>query len=108
MNIKLKKQINTYQILKPYTDINEKIKYENDIFIPKDNNDKEAINLIEFLGFNKPELVSERVAHIERLKWLENNLNNEEFIEYFKRNKEALSFITALKTEFSVNFGLLQ
>ena len=108
MNENRPKKIDKYlPILSPYNDIYKRIKYENDAFMPKDNNDKEAINLIKFLGFNKPELVEDRLKHIQRLKSLKDLLNDDDFINHFKRNKEELSFITALESEFNIDFKSL-
>src|SRR5690606_33497693 len=68
-------------ILEPFSDdLKQRIKYEDGIYKIIREVDDEAQNLIDYLGFNKPELFSDRQKHISRinrlLEMLDNNIDS--------------------------------
>jgi hypothetical protein len=85
----------------------DRIKYESGIYYAVNENDTEAKNLIKYLGFNKDELVKQRRYHLERLKFLYENVdkNIEDFKNYLKNHKQELSFITAIEFEFQLDLS---
>lgn len=91
-------------ILKPYSkDLKERIYFENGIFKAKNQDDIEAKNLIEYLGFNKYEMKTDRDNHVERVKDLRKFHNSDQAFKEFlflDKNKIYLSFRTALEAEF--------
>lgn len=103
---KPKKIKNYLPILAPHSpDLFTRIKYENGIFTVKDKNDKEADNLIKFLGFNKPELYRDRQNHVQRIKSLRSlcGEDSEMFFQTLQNDKLNLSFITALEIELGIS-----
>jgi hypothetical protein len=92
-------------ILNPFSiEVIHRIIYEDGIFKVVRQDDIEAHNLIKFLGFNKRELTEDREKHIKRLQSLRELCgNDQDFIELLKKDKESLSFITALEKELSLN-----
>lgn len=96
-------------ILQPFDAyIGERIIYEDNYFVAKDFTDIEAKNLIAFLGMNKPELFEERQKHVERIKSLRNMSENDDlFIEILHKDKQYLSFITALENSLHISLSHL-
>jgi hypothetical protein len=88
----------------PYdSDLPNRIGYEDGEFIPVSDDDVEARNLIEFLGWNSRELFDERANHIEHLREIREILQNErEFVAYLNRNPRQLDFFTAIHAEFGI------
>ena len=86
-----------------------RIKYKDFIYSILIENDKEAQNLISFLGFNNNKLYIQRKRHVKRLRKLFDMVNYEksDYIEYFKNHKEELSFITALEYELDIKLANL-
>lgn len=83
-----------------------RIQYKNGIYYETNENDFEARDLIEFLGFNHPSLSKQRTNHLSRLKSIFKGFNDVEKQTYFKFHREELSFITALEVEFiDLNFS---
>jgi hypothetical protein len=81
---------------------NARIAYSRgEYYILKDD-DQEAQDLIDFLGFNKYELFTDRENHIQRLKFILKDFTSEERLTYFSIHKEELSFITAIEAEFGI------
>ena len=108
LNRKKKRDIKRFlPILMPSsTELTRRIKYEDGIFQPVDLTDREALNLINFLGMNDQYLVEYRQNHIERLKEIRTRCGpDEEFISYLTKPKHRaeLSFITALEHELNLN-----
>lgn len=70
-------------------------------------NDQEAIDLIDFLGFNDHNLYKNRKRHLNRLRknFDHASYNKEECIEYFRDHKEDLSFITAIEIELELDLS---
>lgn len=82
-----------------------RIKFENNLYLAIDKNDKEANDLIDFLGFNNPILYKERHNYINRLKRIFDYSTKDEWISFFKENKEELSFITAIENELKIDLS---
>jgi hypothetical protein len=90
-------------ILEPHSeDLHKRIHYEGGIYKPVNYGDKEAENLIEFLGFNKYEVSEDRRKHVSRVKWLKTCWSEAEFIIYLKLHRNELSFATALENELGI------
>jgi hypothetical protein len=87
------------------TAFDERIKYQNGIYCEVDEADEEARDLIDFLGFNHPELSKDRSNHLNRLKSIFPYLSDEQKLKHFEDHKEELSFITALEIEFGLDFS---
>lgn len=85
----------------------DRINYESGIYYAVNENDTEAEHLIKYLGFNKDELVKQRLYHLERLKFLYENVdkNIEDFKNYLKNHNQELSFITAIEIEFQLDLS---
>ncbi len=85
----------------------ERIKFTDNIYIETDEKDIEAKDFINFLGFNHPNLYSQRQRHIKRLKrnFRDANYSKNQYIEYFREHKEDLSFITAIESEFELDLA---
>ena len=90
-------------------EFNKRIVYEDGFYSEIDENDREAKDLIDFLGFNHELLSNERSRCIRRLKNTFENAgyNNDEIKEYFSAHIEDLSFITAVEIEFSIDLSEL-
>lgn len=90
------------------TNFNERVRYsKGGIYEETDESDQEAIDLIDFLGFNDPNLYKQRKRHIARLK---RNFNDASYnvnkrIQYFREHKEDLSFVTAIEVELGLNLS---
>ncbi|PHR14784.1 MAG: hypothetical protein COA40_00990 [Aequorivita sp.] len=86
-------------------DLKDRIKYENGIYIIINEEDIEAQNLIDYLGFNKVELFNDRKKHINRIATLLEMLNKDidSLKEHFKKDKDSLSFATAIEVEFEID-----
>ncbi len=90
-------------------DLEKRIGFQQGLFIPLKTDDKEAQNLIDFLGLNKSELYEDRKKHINRIKDLRSfKPDLSDFIQYLEKHPEYLSFITALETELKLDlFAIL-
>jgi hypothetical protein len=90
-------------------EFNKRINFADGIYSETNENDIEAKELIDFLGFNNSELFSQRKRHSERLKntFKIAQYNNDDILEYFKNNKQELSFITVLESELQMNLSQL-
>jgi hypothetical protein len=92
-------------ILEPHSsDLHNRIHYEGGIFKCVNVGDKEAENLIEFLGFNKYEVSEDRRKHISRVKQLKMNswLSESEFLAYLREHRQELSYASALEKELGL------
>ena len=83
-----------------------RIQYKDGIYYETDENDTEARDFIEFLGFNHPSLTNQRLKHLNRLKSIFQYFDDAERRVYLTTHKEELSFITALEAEFNLDFSL--
>lgn len=87
----------------------DRIKYEDGIYIETDENDREARDFIEFIGLNHPKLYEQRRNHIKKLKrnQVDAKYSNEAFIAYLTEHKQELSFITAIEYELELDLSHL-
>jgi hypothetical protein len=83
-----------------------RIRYTKDgLYEEIDFEDKEAIDFIDFLGLNDNRLFNDRVAQIKRLKDIfeKAKYSKNEILDYFKRHKDELSFVTAIEVELEID-----
>jgi hypothetical protein len=109
MNSHKTRKISSFEpILSPYSeDIVQRIKYKDGRFHAVNTNDHEARNLIDFLGWNLPELCTDRTNHIKRLKFVRKQFDQESFHQYLLAHPVNLSFFTALVDEFGLPENLI-
>lgn len=103
MNSHKAKKIEPYlPILSPYAeDLADRIRYDDGLFVAREE-DAAAQNLINYLGFNRYELCTDRNKHIERVKMVLREFcdNDKELLKaYLLEDPIQLSFITALEIE---------
>jgi len=81
-----------------------RIGFRQNTYYEIDENDNEAIDFIDFLGLNHPTLSEQRSKHIKRLResFSEAGYPKEDILGFFHRNKDQLSFCTAIETEFDI------
>lgn len=84
-------------------EFHKRIEFVDDIYRAKSDLDFDAKNLINYLGFNHDYTYGVRIKHIDRLKSTIGSFSNEEKLLYFKRNKEDLSFITAIEYHLQIS-----
>lgn len=112
MNLHKPKKIVPYlPMLSPSSLLETRINYDRGFYKTINQGDVEAQNLINYLGFNKAELVVDRKKHVARVKRLRNLCQGDEelFLEELQIDKYNLSFITALEAELNISlFHLLQ
>lgn len=89
--------------------LHSRIQYFKDevggMFDSVDPEDRDAQNLIEFLGWNRPELLSERKKHLARLKsWMKDAgyESVEAQITFLRKDPTHLSYITMLERELNL------
>jgi hypothetical protein len=84
---------------------------EENKYVPRDKEDKEVKDFIDFLGFNHHDLFEYRRKHIGRLKTAFAGLSKEEIIEELREDlqedPEQLNFITAIEAEFDIDLSSL-
>jgi hypothetical protein len=110
MNSHKSKKIAPYKpILNPSSpDITQRIKYEKGLFVTTDSNDREAKNLIDFLGWNRPEVCEARRAHVSRIRDLQQLCGDDPlFFDTLIHHPENLSFFSALQVELGIPESLL-
>jgi hypothetical protein len=109
MNSRKPRNIERFEpMLSPYSeDIEQRIKYKDGFFSPVDVDDHEAQNLIDFLGWNLPELYLERANHVKRLRTVQQVFDQESFHNYLLENPEDLSFLSALVDELGLPENLV-
>ncbi|MEO8165713.1 MAG: hypothetical protein ABI619_09995 [Betaproteobacteria bacterium] len=90
--------------LEPHSpDVSTRIRYEAGQFLEVDSNDYEARNLINYLGWNRPELAQDRSRHVSRIRELKGFFSNDdEFLSYLRDDPMSMSFATALKAELGI------
>jgi hypothetical protein len=111
MNRHKYKNITRYQpILKPSSpDIHQRIKYEQGIFVAVEATDQEAKNLIDFLGWNRPEVFEARRNHVNRIRDLQEICGDDQlFFDCLINHPENLSFFSALQNELGLSDRLLE
>jgi hypothetical protein len=87
-------------------ELEQRIGYENGSFVALNDEDHESKDLIEFLGFNEPELFDDRRDHILRLREhfeVHCKGSKEKFKAYLARHRHELSFPTAIEAEFNID-----
>jgi uncharacterized protein (TIGR02646 family) len=89
------------------TEFNKRIKYKDGFYQEIDPEDSEAIELIEFLGFNRLQIAQDRDAHIEFLKkvFADANYSKEQQLEHFRKFNHHLDFITAIEVELELDLS---
>ena len=89
-------------------EFNERVKYKDGIYKAMNENDIEATQFIEYMGFNNEIIFKKRANAMRRLKNSIGNFSDEEKIEYLKdEEKDILSFPTAIETEFNLDLSNL-
>jgi hypothetical protein len=90
-------------------DVPKRIVYENGQFLAVCDDDQEAKNLIRYLGWNGPELSTDRSNHVRRVRDLRSFFAEDTagFLEYLREKPDCLSFITALTAELGLNLSRL-
>ena len=86
-------------------EFNSRIQYKDGIYFQTKETDKEAEELIDFLGFNHPNLHQQRKRHVKRLAktFKDADYSKEQCFEYFQEHIEELSFITAIEDIFKID-----
>ena len=80
--------------------IRGRVRYVDGLFFPKDDDDIKVRNLIEFLGWNKQQVVNDRRKHVAKVLDLQRRLKLDsvaEFVEFLYSDPDNLSFATALE-----------
>jgi hypothetical protein len=90
-------------------ELKSRIKFIDNIYFEINENDTEAKELIDFLGFNNPILSKQRKRHVERLRecFKKGNYSKEEIINHFLNHNQELSFITAIEAELDLKLDYL-
>jgi hypothetical protein len=89
--------------------LSKRIHYSEGAFRALDRTDLEAVNLIDFLGWNDPTLAAFRQKHIALIRDTQNRFfrdDPEGFRAYIVENPANLSFRTALAAELGLKFDL--
>lgn len=79
-----------------------RVVYSDFEYIPVNDADKDAKDFIDYLGFNDDYLYSERIRHVERLRVTLETFTDEQKIQYFRKFKSDLSYITAIEAAFNL------
>jgi len=82
-----------------------RIRYDDFVYEAIDDADIDAKNLIDYLGFNDDYLFGERIRHVERLQDTLRDLSEGQKLDYFRRYKRDLSFITAIEHAFQLDLS---
>ena len=99
MNSHKPRKIEPYlPLLEPHSpDLTARVRYESGQFVEVDSKDIEAKNLINYLGWNRPELAQDRSRHVSRVRELKSFFSNDdEFLSYLRDDPMSRSFATAL------------
>lgn len=86
-------------------DFNSRIKYDGFVYEVVHDDDEDAKNLIDYLGFNDDYLLGIRIRHIQRLQETLESFSMEEKLKYFRKYKEDLSYVTAIEKELNINLS---
>ena len=87
--------------------LESRIYYEDFEYLLTNKDDKEAGDLVDYLGLNDDYLYGERMKHIHRLKSTIGDFTPEQKHTYFNKHKNDLSFPTAIEYEFKINLSAL-
>jgi hypothetical protein len=65
-----------------------------------------ARNLINYLGWNKPEVAADRTKHVQRVRILRTFFDsNESFLAHLSQEPDSMSFVTALEAEIGLTIS---
>lgn len=98
-------------ILQPYSEeVRRRVHYQHGQFLVVNPDDQEALNLITYLGWNKPELAEDRRKHVKRIREVQQKLGGtqDEFFDFLLRDPDNLSFFSALNVELDIPEMLLE
>ncbi len=84
---------------------NSRIRYEDFAYEPVNEEDQDAKDLIDYLGFNDDYLFTARINHIKRLQETIGSFTPQQKVEYFTRYKNDLSYITAIEKELNIDLS---
>ncbi|HFA50054.1 MAG TPA: hypothetical protein ENJ95_13680 [Bacteroidetes bacterium] len=86
---------------------NSRIEYVDGIYEETDLKDSEAKELIDFLNLNNELLFKDRQNHVSRMKNIFKiaKYDKDNILDYFRKHKEELSFITALEIELDIDLS---
>lgn len=79
----------------------KRVWYDKGLFVCHEG-DKEAQNLIDFLGVNRQEVFEERANHIARIRNMRQKVGDEMLLEMLSESLEQLSFPTAIQAELGI------
>lgn len=104
------KRIEPYlPILCPYDEgVGRRIRYADGQLQPVDGDDVEAQHLIDFLGWNRPELAYARAAHVGRVREVRDRFfggSNDRLSAWLAAHPEDRSYITALEAELGLDLS---
>lgn len=80
----------------------KRVWYERGLFVCRED-DKEAQNLINFLGVNRQEVFEERANHIARIRNMRQKVGDDMLFELLSETPEQLSFPTAIQAELDID-----
>ncbi|MCA9142699.1 MAG: hypothetical protein KDB05_07925 [Planctomycetales bacterium] len=94
-------------LLTPYSsELKSRIRYDSGQYVVVDDKDREAKNLISYLGWNRPELADDRARHVSRVRELRGFFSNDtEFLAYLHDDPMSKSFATAVEAELGIAIG---
>lgn len=98
-------------ILQPYSeDLRQRIQYQAGQFLAVDPDDQEADNLIKYLGWNSPEITSDRHKHVKRTRVVQQTFGDDQaaFHSFLLSDTDNLSFFSALSVELGLPETLLE
>jgi hypothetical protein len=84
---------------------NSKVMYDDFEYLPVNDEDQDAKDFIDYLGFNDDYLYSERIRHIERLKSTLSSFTEDQKKQYFNQFKGDLSYVTAIEDAFDLDLS---
>jgi hypothetical protein len=85
--------------------LKSRIVYNDFTYETVNENDKDAKDFIDYLGFNDDYLYGERIRHIDRLKLTLSSFSDDEKKLYFQKHKGDLSYITAIEAAFNIDLS---
>jgi hypothetical protein len=89
------------------TNFQQRVTYADGIYYELNEEDTEAKELIDFLGFNEAPLYEARRNHIKSLKKIFEaaNWDKERQISFFRDEQKHLSFITAIEQDLGLDLS---
>lgn len=87
----------------PTADLSERVVCRRGIFYARDPSDLEASNLIQWLGWNLPDLVRERLQHVSRIRRARSLFSSPgELLDWLRSDPPQLSFASTLRAELAL------